>query len=132
MKKSLIITAGIFTLLLNANAQNISKAQIIKGEEPLQVKYIETQGDYLVFSVEVKAEGANRPVLSIDDVVEGELYSNIIGGRSKVQTMKIEKRENQVLDFKLVSGKSVYVKTFTTYAGVIEQAKGSEKSIAGL
>jgi len=132
MKKSLMITAGIFSLLLNANAQNITNATSIKGEEPLNVRYIETQGDYLVFSVEIRSVPDARPTFQIDDAIEGELYSNTLQTGSKVQTLKIEKRDNQVLDFKLVSGKTVYVKTFTTYAGIVEQSKVNEKSFAGL
>jgi len=132
MKQALFIAAGIFTLLVNANAQNVFNPASVKSGEPLYVKYIETQGDYLIFTVEINAAISNKSTFKIDDAVEGELYSNTVNTSSKVQTMKIEKRENQVLDFKLVSGSTVYIKTFTTYAGVIEQSYAIEKGIAGL
>jgi len=132
MKKSLIIAAGIFTLLLNANAQHVQTPGTMKGEQPLQVKFIETQGNWLVFTVEVRSDAAILPTLSVDDAIEGELYSQRLKTGSKLQTMKIEKREDQVLDFKLVAGNKVYVTSFTTYAGVIKQANPNESSIAGL
>ncbi|CAN5773974.1 hypothetical protein BH11BAC4_BH11BAC4_22160 [soil metagenome] len=130
MKKSLFITAAFFTLLINANAQHFAGPAAIYGHDPLQVKYIGTEGDYLVFSVAVKSAENAVPVLSIDDTMEGELYSSKLNEGSKVRTMKIERRDFQVLDFKLVIGNTVYVATFANNSGIIKQTKVSEEALA--
>lgn len=118
MKKSLIITAGIFyfaSLATNTVAQTVIPASNqIDTSEPLTVRFLGSQGDYLIFRVEIKTGNVGHSILQIDDAIEGELYSNPIYTNSKFQVMKIEKRENQVLDFKLISGKKVYTKTYTT------------------
>lgn len=118
MKKSLMITAGIFyvaSLTTNVVAQTaIADANRIVVPEPLTVRFIGSQDDYLVFRVEIKTGNVDHSILQIEDVSEGELYSSRINSNSKFQVMKIEKRENQVLDFKLISGKKIYTKTYTT------------------
>ena len=118
MKKSLMITAGIFyvaSLTTNVVAQKaVSAGNCIEVAEPLTVRFIGSQDDYLVFRVEIKTGNVDHSILQIEDAVEGELYSSRINSNSKFQVMKIEKRENQVLDFKLISNKRVYTKTYTT------------------
>ena len=113
-----MITAGIFyfaSLATNAVAQTaIPVSNPIETSEPFSVRFLGSQDDYLIFRVEIKTGEVNQSVLQIDDAIEGELYSNYINTNSKSQVMKIEKRENQVLDFKLISGKKVYTKTYTT------------------
>jgi len=119
MKKSLIITAGIFYLAslgTNAVAQNVIPVNNIITEtaEPLTVRYLGSQDDYLVFRVEISTGDIGHSTFIVEDAVEGELYTRSIYSNSKYQIMKIEKRENQVLDFKLLSEDKVYTKTFTT------------------
>jgi hypothetical protein len=118
MKKLLIITAGVFYLssvVSNVSAQKaMTVNNSIETSEPLMVKYLGVQDDYLVFRVEIKTGNINLSVFKVEDATEGELYSKDIYSNSKYTIMKIEKRENQVLDFKLLSQKKVYTKTFTT------------------
>jgi hypothetical protein len=117
MKKSIIIATAIFaaSFATNANAQTAIKTNAgLNISEPLSVKFLGSQDDYLVFRVEIKTGTANRSVFKIEDATEGELYSNTINTGTKYQLLKIEKRDFQVLDFKLVSENKVYTKTFTT------------------
>lgn len=119
MKKSLIIAAGILYFVstaTNLNAQQVNAMPVsnVETSEPLTVKYLGSQEDYLIFRVEIKTGNVDHSVLKIGDATEGELYSNLINSNLKFQLVKIEKRENQVLDFTLLSGKKVYTKTFTT------------------
>ncbi len=85
-------------------------------EEPaaelLSVNYIGEDADYLYFRVSVK-KGANKNVsFAVSDQAEGELYSAVLNA-DKVQTLKIEKRDNQQLDFSVKAGKRTYSKSFT-------------------
>ena len=119
MKKSLMITASILyfaSLVTTVNAQTAIPVsnKTTTSTEPLTVQYLGSQDDYLVFRVEIKTGDVNQSVFKIEDAIEGELYSKTIYAGSKYQVVKIEKRDDQVLDFKLVSEKKVYVKTFTT------------------
>jgi len=119
MKKSLIIATGILyfaSIATNVTAQQAKAIPVsnVETSEPLTVKYLGSQDDYLIFRVEIKTGDVNHSILKIGDAVEGELYSNPINTNSKFQLVKIEKRENQVLDFTLLSNKKVYTKTFTT------------------
>ncbi len=120
MKKTIIITAGLlyFTSLVTpVGAQSFIPVNAkIEVSEPLTVKFLGSQDNFLVFRVEVKTGDINLSTLKVEDAIEGELYSNTIYSNSKYQVFKIEKRENQILDFKLESQKKVYVKTFTTYS----------------
>lgn len=85
-------------------------------EEPsaelLSVNYIGEDANYLYFQVSVK-KGANKNVsFVVSDQNEGELYSAVLKD-DKVQTLKIEKREGQHLDFSVKAGKKNYSKSFT-------------------
>lgn len=80
--------------------------------ELLTVNFIGEDEDYLVFEVSVKA-GNNKSVsFTINDSEEGELYSANFK-TDKKQTVKIEKRFNQALDFSIKAGKRSYSKSFT-------------------
>lgn len=135
MKKLIIISAAVLSVGLPMNyvqAQSTSNVNSINAAVPLSVEFVGTEADYLVFRVEIKTGTVNHSVLEVADAVEGELYSSNITTNTKFQTMKIEKRNNQVLDFKLVSAKSVYVKTFVTGTDSIEHVETYQRAVAGL
>ena len=80
--------------------------------ELMTVNYIGENEDYLFFEVSVKA-GSNKKVsIAVNDAEEGELYSATFRADKK-QTLKIEKRYNQQLDFSVKSGNKSYSKSFT-------------------
>lgn len=118
MKKSLMIAAGIlyFTSVATVVTAQPTIAAKKKTEitEPLTVRFLGSDNDYLIFRVEIKTGNISSSEFRVEDASEGVLYANSLSTNSKYQLMKIEKRDYQVLDFKLVSGKKIYVKTFTT------------------
>lgn len=94
----------------------LNNGGIYYGEEPaaelLSVNYLGEDEEYLFFEVSVKA-GNNKAVsFAVNDTFEGELYSTTISS-DKVQTLKIEKRLNQELNFNVRAGKKSYTRSFT-------------------
>ncbi len=80
--------------------------------EPLSVNYMGEDANYLYFQVSVKS-GRNKFVaFAVSDKAEGELYAASFS-TDKVQTLKIEKRDNQELDFNLRVGNKHFSKSFT-------------------
>jgi hypothetical protein len=92
---------------------NSSKAIYVDpSSEKLIVNFVGEENGYLVFQVAVN-KGANKVAnLSVNDKSEGEIYSSNIAG-TKTQTFKIEKRDNQELEFHLKAGNLSYSKSFT-------------------
>ena len=80
--------------------------------EPLSVSFLGEDANYLYFQVSVTADRNKVAYFAVSDMAEGELYSTAFSN-DKVQTYKIEKREGQVLDFSLQSGKKFYSKSFS-------------------
>jgi hypothetical protein len=92
---------------------NTSKAIYVDpSSEKLIVNFVGEENGYLVFEVAVN-KGSNKAVsLSVNDKSEGELYNSTIYD-SKTKTFKIEKRDNQELEFAVKAGKVSYSKSFT-------------------
>ncbi len=115
MKKFKNIVLTLVAMVISAtaiNAESIYPANIDKGAEPFTVKYIGNDGDYLLFQVIVNSTNTKETSIAVSDKSEGEIYTSHIESTYKAQTFKIEKRDNQELDFKLVIGKEVYSRSF--------------------
>lgn len=126
MKQVKNIALALVAILISATAINatpVTPETPNKGAEPLSVKYIGNDGDYLLFQVIVNANDAKTSSFQISDKNEGEIYNSRIQGNYKVQTLKIEKRDNQELDFKLKVGKDVYSKSFAILSTITIEAK---------
>ena len=115
MKNLKNISTAIIAVVLFATtaAAQTTVAKTEKATAPFTVKYIGNEEDYLYFQVEINTGDNNFSLLKINDKSEGELYSESWRSGSKFQTFKIEKKEGQELNFKLLSGKKVYSKTFS-------------------
>ncbi len=100
-------------------------------QEPLTVKYIGMEDNYLLFQVEVNT-AANFSLFKINDRTEGELFSQSWKNSSKPLTFKIEKKDVQELSFTLVAGKKAYTKNFATSTNVIETTTVSESEVVKL
>ncbi len=111
---------------------NITHAQALKAnysvnyEEPLKVKYLGEDEGYLLFQVTLKSPSSS--LFAISDKSEGELYSTYFSDNLKVQTIKIEKRDEQELAFKLVSGKKTYSKSFSVNTSNVETTTVAENN----
>ena len=101
-------------------------------EEPFVVKYIGNEDDYLYFQVEINTGSNGFSLLKINDKTEGELYSQSWKSNSKVQTFKIEKKDGQELNFKLLSGSKVYSKTFSATTSLKETTTVNENDMVVL
>lgn len=112
---------------------NITHAQALKAnysanyEEPLKVKYLGEDKGYLLFQVTLQSP--TNSLFAINDKAEGELYSSYFSDNFKVQTIKIEKRDEQILNFKLVQGKKVYNKSFSVNTNKVETTTVAENDI---
>jgi hypothetical protein len=128
MKNLKNITTAIIAVILFANTATAQTVSVSK-DAPLTVKYLGSQEDYLIFQVEVNTAGDNFALLKINDKADGELYSQSCKSTSKTQTFKIEKRDSQELSFKLLSGKNVYTKTFSSNTSIIEKTTVNENDM---
>lgn len=128
MKNLKNITTAIIAVILFANTATAQKVSVSK-DAPLTVKYLGSQEDYLIFQVEVNTASGNFSLLKINDKADGELYSQSCKSTSKTQTFKIEKKDSQELSFKLLSGKNVYTKTFSSNTSIIEKTTVNENDM---
>jgi hypothetical protein len=135
MKNLRNIAAAILMMVLLMNsavAQTVTKADAFSTPEPFTVKYLGTQNDFLVFQVEVNTGDNGFNIIKINDREEGELYSQPLKAAVKMQTFKIEKKNYQELSFKLLSGKKLYSKSFSTNTSVIETVTVNENDTVQL
>ncbi|MES2891279.1 MAG: hypothetical protein V4725_04680 [Bacteroidota bacterium] len=132
---SKIIAVAITSFVLTANvatAQAINASYSVKAAEPLTVKYLGSDENYLVFEVTVNPTDSKSAVLGVSDKTEGELYAENLKSAGKTQKLKIEKRDSQELNFKLSVGANTYNKSFSINTSRVENTVVSEKDITVL
>ena len=129
MKNLKTITTAIIAVILFTNT---AAAQTVSKETPLTVKYLGSQDDSLLFQVEINTGNSNFSLLKINDKAEGELYSQSWKTSAKFQTFKIEKKDYQELSFKLLSGKNIYTKTFSSNTRLVEKTTVNENDVVVL
>lgn len=118
--KTAIVAFVSFVVFTNtSSAQALPVSISAKVDEPFAVKYLGVDGSYLVFEVIVKSPENRTATLELADKSEGELYSANFRV-NKVTTYKVEKRDNQELDFKLTMGRKIYSKSFFVNTARIE------------
>lgn len=117
-----LLVAISFTTAVNAQSAN---------NEPLTVKYIGMEDNYLLFQVEVNTN-TNFSLFKINDKAEGEIFSQSWKNNSKPLTFKIEKKDSQELSFTLVSGKKAYSKNFATSTNTVETTSVTEFEVVKL
>jgi hypothetical protein len=126
-----LATIVIFTNI--TNAQTPKASYTVNAQEPLKVKYIGDEERYLLFEVTFQSETEVKPLFVISDKNEGEFFASPLTAGAKTRTFKIEKRgEDQVLNFKLVIGKTAYVKTFAVNTSTVERTVVAERDITKL
>lgn len=129
MKNLKNITTAIVAVILfatSAAAQTVKPARV---NEPFTVKYIGNEEDYLYFEVEINTGNSNFAMLKINDKEEGELYSQSLRKNLKPRTFKIEKKDGQELNFKLLSGNKTYSKTFSASTILVEKTTVNENDV---
>lgn len=128
-----IITALIAVVLFatTASAQTTA-ANTAKAEDTFTVKYIGNEENYLYFQVDINTGNNNFSLFKINDNAEGELYSQSWKSGLKTQTFKIEKKDGQQLNFRLLSGNKVYSKTFSANTSLKETTTVNENDMVVL
>jgi hypothetical protein len=126
LKKIATAMAAVILFATSAAAQTVKPAA---ANEPFTVKYIGNEEDYLYFEVEINTGNSNFAMLKINDKEEGELYSQSLRKNLKPRTFKIEKKDGQELNFKLLSGNKTYSKTFSASTILIEKTTVNENDV---
>lgn len=107
---AIVLTAGT-TYAGNTNPVN----NIVVDESVSDLMVVNYKGEdasYLYFEVTVRTGNNKQVSLSVNDSEEGELYAANFRADKK-QTLKIEKKYNQELDFSIKAGNKSFSKTFT-------------------
>jgi len=129
LKNIAVAVASIVIFTNITNAQALKASYSVNYEEPLAVKYLGNDGDYLNFEVTVQSEIPGNALFAIADKTEGELYSSKFTPKHKVQVVKIEKKDAQVLNFRLVVGNKTYSKTFAVNTSKVETTTVAENDV---
>ncbi|MEO6231906.1 MAG: hypothetical protein ABJB11_15000 [Ferruginibacter sp.] len=139
MKNLKKITAAVASLVLFANIANAQTAiptsyqvnEVANNATPFAVKYIGSDDEYVLFEVSVKSSNPADAKFQLTDSEEGALYS--AGFKTgTVKTIKIEKREGQVLNFTLLLDHKIYSKSFSVSTSEVENTLVSENDITKL
>jgi hypothetical protein len=131
--KFIAVAFASFVISANtASAQAIQANYAVKTAEPLSVKYLGSDDNYLVFEVTVNSADSKNALLGVSDKAEGELYTESIRSTQKTQKLKIEKRDSQELNFKLSVGSTVYNKSFSINTSRVENTVVAERDITVL
>jgi hypothetical protein len=130
--KFIAVAIASFVITANtASAQAVNASYSVKTAEPLSVKYLGSDENYLLFEVTVNAADS-KAVLGVSDKNEGELYAENVRSTAKTQKLKIEKRDSQELNFKLSVGANTYNKSFSINTSRVENTVVSEKDLTVL
>jgi hypothetical protein len=131
--KNIAVAVASMVIFTNiTNAQTVKASYSANYEEPIAIKYLGNDGDYLLFRVSLQAPVSGSTYFEITDKTEGELYSSNLAANFKVQTIKIEKKDDQELSFKLVVGKRTFSKSFSVNTSTVETTTVSENDITRL
>ena len=110
----LFATSSIVATTTNPDTAFVAPATA----EPLNVEYLGEDGDYRLFRVTVKPGSNKYASFAVSDFNEGEIYAAKFS-TEKVQTLKIEKRNDQNLDFTVSVGGKTFSKSFTIMPTVV-------------
>ncbi len=131
MKNFKKITTAIFAVIVTVNFASAQPVKPVAAAEPFTVKYLGNEADYLFFQVEINT-GNQFSLFKIADKEEGELYAQSWKNGKKFQNFKIEKKEGQELNFKLMSGNKIYSKSFSAITSSIKQTTVKENDVVVL
>lgn len=131
--KNLAVAIASLVIFTNiTNAQALKENYSVNYEEPLSVKYLSSDNEYLTFQVTFQSAIPGKAFFTIADKNEGVFYSSNFTPEYKVQNIKIEKRDGQVISFKLVLGKKTYSKSFSVNTSLVETTTVSESDLTRL
>lgn len=129
MTKLKNIVAAIVSLVIFTTATNAQVTAPVTASEPFTIQYLGSDGEYLLFTLTMQPTNASRGKFQISDSELGALYTSSLPKSYKVTTLKIEKKDGQELNFRVVSGKNVYSKSFSVNTNLVEKTIVSESDI---
>lgn len=132
LKNIAIAVAAVVIFSDISHAQSLESGHAASYEQPLGVKYLGTDGEYLSFEVSIQPGSGEHVLFAVADGNEGELYSSRFTPANKAQTFKIEKRKDQKLDFTLKVGRKTYSKSFSVNTNAVETTTVSESDLTVL
>lgn len=132
LKNILVAAASILIFANITHAQALKASYSVNSEEPISVKYLGDDGNYLLFRVTLQSKSPANALFVIDDLNEGELYSSRLTAAYKVQTIKVEKRHDLILSFKLFLGRETYSKSFSVNTSLVQTTTEADSDITRL
>ena len=117
---------------MNAQTAIPTSYATVDNSNGFGVKYLGSDEAYLVFEVKIEAPVLEGASFKVEDGNEGVLYSTNQKDIATLKRVKIEKKDYQALNFKLVIGKKIYSKSFAVNTSMIERTTVAESDITKL
>ena len=131
--KNIVIAAASLVIFSNiTHAQALKASYSVSATDPLKVVFLSDEGETLLFKVTLNSKFATPALFSVYDQSEGQLFSGLLPVNTTERTVRIEKREGQILDFQLILGKKIYSKTFSSRTSIVETTTVSKIDITKL
>jgi hypothetical protein len=131
--KNIAVAVASLVIFTNiTNAQTAKSTYSVNYEEPMKVKYLGDDGEYLSFEVTFTSESPKKSRFVIEDKNDAELYGAYFDSKPGKQTIKIEKSEVGALNFKLFVDKKMYSKSFSVNTSLVETITVAENDLTKL
>jgi hypothetical protein len=131
--KNIAVAVASLVIFTNiTNAQTAKSTYSVNYEEPMKVKYLGDDGEYLNFEVSFTSESPKKSRLIIEDKNDIELYGAYFGTSPRTQTIKIEKGDVKALNFKLFVDRKMYSKSFSVNTSLVETITVAENDLTKL
>jgi hypothetical protein len=125
------ISLVIFSSITNAQAVPASYSTI--AAEPLKVKYLGEDGEFLLFHVTLQSGKTEKTLFTVYDEGEGPLYSTAYKIDQKGFTVKVERKDaDQILKFEMIHAGKTYSKSFSANPNFVEKTEVSDLSVTKL
>src|SRR5580765_2260669 len=90
--RNIIVAAFSLVIFANVtNAQTVKAAYSVSAEEPLKVKYLGDDGEYLLFQVTLNSHESAKGKFTISEKTDGGLYSSAVASNLTVKNIKVAK-----------------------------------------
>lgn len=131
--KNIAVAVASLVIITNiTNAQTAKSTYSVNYEEPMKVRYLGDDGEYLSFEVTFTSVSPKKSRFIIEDKNDAELYSSFFESSPGKQTIKIDKIDLNALNFKLFVDKKMYSKSFSVNTRLVETITVAENDLTKL